>query len=146
MKFKPGEPITSAPLQISYHGVDHSRALTQRVTEESAKLGRFFDRIIFCRVVIDRPHRHHHNGALFDIRIEIGVPHELLVIRHGPSERRILDEADTPLRKHLEVKPARNDPYVAVRDAFAAAHRRLEDYARRLREGPQVVEASDMER
>jgi hypothetical protein len=33
-----------------------------------------------------------------------------------------------------------------VRDAFAAAHRRLEDYARRLREGPQVVEASDMER
>jgi hypothetical protein len=57
-----------------------------------------------------------------------------LVVRHEPSGHRILDE-DTKSRprKQLELQTSLRDPYVAVRDAFNVAQRRLEDYARRLR-------------
>ncbi len=107
--------MSSTPFQISYHGVAHSPALTGRVTEEVAKLGQFFDRITFCRVVIDRPNHRHRHGDAYAIHIEIGVPRQRIAVHHDPP-------------------PAR-DPYCAVHEAFSVARRRLEDYARRLRSG-----------
>ena len=121
-------------LHITFHGVAPSPALSQRVAKEAAKLERFFDRITSCRVVIGQPHRHHRRGGNFEIYIEIGVPRERLVVRHEASGHRALEEdALGKPRKQLELQTPRRDPYVAVRDAFNAAQRRLEDYARRLR-------------
>jgi hypothetical protein len=121
-------------LQITYHGLESSPALTDRVRREAARLERYFDRMTYCRVVIDRPHHHHRHGAAFDVHIEIGVPRDKLVVHHVPSGHRVLEEEGAASSsKSLEVKPAISDPYVAVRDAFIAARRLLEDYARRLR-------------
>ncbi|MBC7908715.1 MAG: HPF/RaiA family ribosome-associated protein, partial [Rhodospirillaceae bacterium] len=38
------------PLQITFHGIDHSDAAEERVREKVAKLEQFFDRITSCRV------------------------------------------------------------------------------------------------
>lgn len=51
----------------------------------------------------------------------------------GPME---LDEG----QKELEVDAPHGDLYVAIRDAFAAARRRLQDYARRQRRAVKVHE------
>ncbi len=40
------------PLQITFHGIDHSDAVETRIREKVAKLELLFDRITSCRVVI----------------------------------------------------------------------------------------------
>ena len=73
-------------------------------------------RIVSCRVLIEAPHRHHQQGRLYRVRIEIGVPGEHIVVGRSPDE-----------------DSAHADPHVAVRDAFRAAKRQLEDHVGRLR-------------
>ena len=62
------------PLQISFHGMEPSPAIEARIREKAAKLERFHDRIVGCKVVIEAPHRHHHKGKLYNVRIDISVP------------------------------------------------------------------------
>jgi ribosomal subunit interface protein len=99
------------PLQITLRGMDHSDALETHIQEKAAKLETFFDQIVSCRVVVEVPHQHKHQGKTFNVRIDIGVPGKELVVNRETHE----------------------DIYVALRDGFDAAKRQLEDYASRLR-------------
>jgi ribosomal subunit interface protein len=104
------------PLQISFHGMEPSPTMEARIREKAAKLERFHDRIVGCRVVVEAPHRHHHHGKLYNVRIDIRVPGKDVFVGHsGPLNH------------------AHEDVYVAIRDAFNAAGRQLEDHARRMR-------------
>lgn len=99
------------PLQITIRDIEHSDALETHIRDKADKLEEFFDRITSCRVVVDMPHKHHHQGKQFKVRIDIGVPGSEIVVN----------------RDHAE------DVYVALRDAFDSAKRQLEDYARKMR-------------
>ncbi len=101
------------PLQVTFRNMDRSDALEANIREHAEKLDQFYDRIMRCDVVVEEAHRRHHKGNLFHVRIDITVPDKELVVGREPE-------------KHH----AHEDPYVAVRDAFDAARRRLEDYAR----------------
>ena len=115
------------PLQISFRNMDPSPAVEERIRKKAAKLERFHDRIIGCTVVVEAPHRHHHKGKLYNVRVDISVPgKDVVVDRAKPSDQ------------------AHEDVYVAIRDeapiltienpdAFDAAARRLEDEARKMR-------------
>lgn len=110
-------------LQISYQNMDPSRIIEERVREKAARLEHYFDRIIGCRVVIEAPHRRR-TGGLYNVRIEISVPGKNIHVgRAGP-------------RNH-----AHEDVTVAIRDAFDAARRLLEDHARRMRGDVKTHEA-----
>lgn len=99
------------PLQITVRDVEHSEALEARIRSKVEKLEEFFKHITSCRVVVEVPHKHHHQGKQFNVRIDIGVPGSEIVVN----------------RDHAE------DVYVALRDAFDASKRQLEDYARKIR-------------
>ena len=105
------------PLQISFHNMDASDAVDARIREKAAKLDRFADRIMSCRVVVEAPNRRGHKGKLYHVRIDMTVPGagEIVVNREAPENH------------------AHEDVYVAVRDAFNAAARQLEDHARKRR-------------
>lgn len=102
------------PLQITFKGMESSAAIEAAVRKNAERLDRFHDRIMSCHVVIDSPHHHKRKGTLYDVRIAITVP--------GP------DVASHSLR---DLHHAHEDVYVAIRDAFNAAARRLQDAARR---------------
>lgn len=104
------------PLQIKFRNMLPSEALEQHVREKVAKLELLYDGIVSCRVVIEAPHKHHHKGKLYHVRIDLLVPGKELVVNRDPSKR----------AEHEDV-------YVAVRDAFVAARRKLQDFARRQR-------------
>ena len=104
------------PLEISFRNMDPSPAVEARIREKAAKLERFYNRIMGCTVVVEAPHRHHNKGKLYSVHIDIRVPGKDLVV----------DRAK-PLDK------AHEDVYIAVRDAFSAAARRLEDHSQRMR-------------
>jgi len=104
------------PLQITFRHMDPSPALEERIRRRADELGQFCDRITSCRVVVERRHQHHQQGNLFDIHVTMTIPKSQLVI--GRTHR---------------INQAHEDAYVAVRDAFDAARRQLEDHVRGAR-------------
>jgi ribosome-associated translation inhibitor RaiA len=118
------------PVQTTFRNMDASAAVAARVQEEAKKLDKYFDRITSCRVIVEAPHRHHRRGEPFHIRIELGVPGKELVVTHEPT---LEHEEQAEWHKHLEVAGPHKDVYVAIRDAFKAMRRQLQDYVRCLR-------------
>jgi ribosomal subunit interface protein len=104
------------PLQVTFRNMDHSESIEANVRERASKLDQFFEHIMCCRVVVEASHRHHHKGNLYHVRIDMTVPRGELVVSRDPGQHQ-----------------AHEDPYVAVRDAFNAARRQLENYIRKLR-------------
>ncbi|AGA32139.1 ribosomal subunit interface protein, putative [Thioalkalivibrio nitratireducens DSM 14787] len=108
----PGTPL----VEIAFRNMDHSPAVEDRVRAQIAKLGQFHDQIIACRVAVEARHRHQHKGHLYHVRIDLTVPNAELVASREPDAHQ-----------------AHQDVYVAVRDAFAAMRRQLQDFARKQR-------------
>jgi len=104
------------PLQVSFRNMPPSPAVEADIRDKAAKLEEFYDRITSVRVVVETAHRQHRQGKLFHVRIDVRVPGRELVVRREPAEHR-----------------AHEDVHVAVRDAFDAAKRQLEDYVRETR-------------
>lgn len=100
-----------ASIQVTFHGMAHSAALEQAIRERAAKLDHFHPQLISCRAVVEEAARHKHQGKQFVVRLDIKTAGAEIAVNRDHSE----------------------DPYIAVRDAFDAARRRLEDHARRQR-------------
>jgi cold shock CspA family protein/ribosome-associated translation inhibitor RaiA len=96
--------------------MEHSEAIESLVREKAAKLDTFADHIMGCRVVVEPAGKHHEHGNLYEVRIDLTVPGEEIVVTREPSQ-------------HTEHR----DIHVALRDAFDTARRQLEDYVRRRR-------------
>ena len=100
-----------SPLKITVHGIDRSEMLETRIRAKAEKLEQFFNHMTTCHVIVDMPHKHQQQGKQFNVRIDISEPGNEIVVTQDHAE----------------------DVYVALRDAFDAANRRLTDYARKLR-------------
>jgi ribosomal subunit interface protein len=108
------EDAMQRPLEIRFRQMDSSPAIEARIREKAAGLERFSERITGCRVIVEQEHRHHRQGNLFRVRVEIDAPGRELAATHaGPKDH------------------AHEDVQVAIRDAFNAAVRQLEDHVRR---------------
>lgn len=107
-----------SPLRITYRGLPTSEALEAKIREKAAKLEGFHPSITSCHVTVEEEGRHHHQGKLFKVRIDLHVP------GHDWAVNRDHDE----------------DVFVAVRDAFDAARRVLEDDVREQRGAVKVHE------
>ncbi len=104
---KPSKPI---PLQITFRDLEKSEALQARIREQVDKLGQFYSGIHSCRVTVAKLHRHPSQGQHFQVHIGIQTTDHTLVAGQEPDQN-----------------PASSDVYVAVRDAFKAMRRQLED-------------------
>jgi cold shock CspA family protein len=105
------------PPQIAFKGFEPAAHVRERVTQEMARLERFHPRMTSARVVVERVTARRHAGDLYTARIFIVLPggREVAVTRFQ-------DDAH-----------AHEDVLVAVRDAFDAAQRQIEDLARTQR-------------
>jgi len=100
------------PLQIEIQNFPRSDALEARIRQNAAKLEEFHPRITSCRVAVDEMQKHQHQGRQFRVRVEVRAPgHE---------------QAVSTLHHHEDV-------YVALRDAFDAVRRQLEEKVREAR-------------
>jgi cold shock CspA family protein/ribosome-associated translation inhibitor RaiA len=104
------------PLHITFRNMDPSDAVDAAIRERAERLDRFYPRIMSCRIVVEAPHRHQRKGKLYGVRIEVVVPGGEIAVTHEGRQNQ-----------------AHEDVYVAVRDAFDAVGRLLEDKARRQR-------------
>ncbi|HEV2300760.1 MAG TPA: HPF/RaiA family ribosome-associated protein [Stellaceae bacterium] len=105
------------PLQISFRHMGASPAIEARIKSRVAELERLFDRIVSCRVAVECRHPRHQQGNLFRVRVALKVPGREIVVGRDPAAHH-----------------AHEDAHVAVRDAFDAARRLLEDHVRKTRD------------
>ncbi len=98
------------PLQITLRNVARSDAVESAIRKKAGKLDRYHRHIVSCRVVVEIPSRHKHQGKEFVVRLDIKVPGSEIVVNHDHHE----------------------DLYVALQEAFHAAQRRLEDHERAI--------------
>ena len=110
------EANVKIPIEITFRGLPRSETVEAEAREKCAKLEQFCDSIMACRIMIESPHRRRHKGKLYRVRVDLTVPGEEIIVNRSPN-------------KHA----AHEDVYVALRDAFDATRRQLEDYARRRR-------------
>lgn len=96
------------PLQITMRHIPQSEALEARIRQRAAKLDEFHPNVTACNVTVEEQRRHHQQGRWFNVRVAVRVPSHEIVVNRDHDE----------------------DPYVALREAFDAATRRLEDVAR----------------
>jgi cold shock CspA family protein len=99
------------PLQITFRGMLTSAAIDAAVRDRVAKLEQFHPRIMSCRVVIEQPGRHKQQGEEFVGHLDLKVPGGEIAVKRDHDE----------------------DVMVALRDAFDAARRKLEDFVREQR-------------
>jgi ribosomal subunit interface protein len=104
------------PLEIRFDNMPPSPAVETAIRERAAKLERFADRIVSCHVTVKAPHKHHQQGNLFGVTVDLRIPGGEAVASRRP-------DADH----------AHEDLYVAIRDAFKAARRQLQDRVRKQR-------------
>jgi ribosome-associated translation inhibitor RaiA len=98
------------PLEIEFKDMPTSAALEQLIRDKVAKLEQLHDRITSCRVTVLEPHRHNHQGKQFHVHIRLAVPGNVLVTSHDSGDK------------------GHEDANVAVRDAFTAIRRQLENH------------------
>jgi ribosome-associated translation inhibitor RaiA len=88
-----------------------SEAVEAQVKRWVDKLGKAFGRIERCATWIEQPHHHARKGNEFRVRVELALPHKLLVVNDS-------DE----------------NAHAAIANGFRAVRRQLQDHARILRE------------
>lgn len=131
---KTSEAKTTFPLQITLRDGMMPSSTEDWIRLEAEKLEHFYNRIMGCRVTVGSPHRHHHTGTPYNIRIDLTVPGGELMIKHEPSlVTRARQSGEIQLRKHFEINVPHKQLRQAINDAFKAASRRLQDYTRRQR-------------
>ena len=99
------------PLEITAHHFTLNGALESMIRERADGLEKFYPRLIRCHVTIEGPGNHHRTGGPYDVRVDLSVPGKELVVTRKAGE----------------------DVTVVLRDAFDAARRQLQDFARRQR-------------
>jgi len=93
------------PLQITWRGFGRSDAVEAAIRDSVDKLQHVHDHIISCRVVVEQVDHHKRHGRQFAVRLDVRVPGAEIAINHEHNE----------------------DVYVAMRDAFADARRKLDN-------------------
>lgn len=107
-------------LQVVFKGMEPSPALEADIAQKIERLERVTPHVRSCRVVVDAPHRHSAQGRLFRVLVNVALPGREVVVESNDD-------------------PAHENPYIAVRDVFAAVRRRLRDVVTQDREHVRVA-------
>ena len=109
------------PLQITARNFTLNAAVEAEIRAKAARLERYYkhERIGGCHVIVEGAVGHHHRGGPFKVRIDLRLPGGQLSVD----------------------RQSEDDLAVAIREAFDAARRELQDYARKQRGDVKTVQA-----
>src|SRR5580692_5156665 len=99
--------------EITFDGCEPSPAARTVILKEIERLETHNKRITGCRVAVIAPSQKHRHGVGFQVNIWLTIPpHENIVVNHSAT--------DDARHEHANV---------AIKDAFAAARRQIDDLA-----------------
>jgi hypothetical protein len=122
------------PLQVVFRGMKPSTMLEGEIAARVEWIAGFYPRIVGCRVLVERPHRHRARGRHIHVRIELSLPGEDVVVSHAPTlHARVKDTGEESHRKDDDIDAVHKDAVTTIHEAFDTARRRLQEAARRQR-------------
>jgi cold shock CspA family protein len=122
------------PTQITFRNMESSESVKEWIRSEAEKLETFYTPIIGCRVAVEVPHRHRRKGAAYGVRIDLTLPGGEIVVKRAPTmARRLRQTRETAVSKQGELDSPRKNLRLAISQAFQAACRQLQEYARKQR-------------
>lgn len=97
------------PIQITIRDIkgEESTALEDTIRRKAEKLTQFYQHIQNCHVVVELPQKRKRQGKIYSVHIDLDVPDKELVVDRKEDQ----------------------DVYIAVRNAFNAMKRQIDDYA-----------------
>lgn len=93
------------PVQITIRDIPGSQALETHLRSKASKLKQFYKTLTSCRIVVEFDQKHKHRGKIYNVKLDVTVPGKELVVTNKSNE----------------------DVYIAVRDAFIAIIRQLDN-------------------
>jgi len=99
---------------VTFRHMKPSMTIEAAIVRNAQKLARVHSRIVWLRAVAERSTAHHRKGSVYRVELEIQVPGQ--TIAAASAKRRAYEHED--LR-------------AAVREAFAAGERQLQDFVKR---------------
>lgn len=100
------------PMEISTRDITLSPAIEAELRKRADKIERHYNRVTSCRIALERPTgNHHHDGGPYRVRVDVTVPGSEVVADKQSEEL-----------------------FVAIRDAFEAAERQVEEFVDRRRD------------
>ncbi len=105
------------PVEIAFRHYEPSDEVRAEIAAQALRLEKFSSRITSCRVVVTGPQNRRRNGDVFEVELSIAMPNHRDII----VDRR---HDDAPERTHV---------LVAIREAFDAARRQIEEAEREMR-------------
>lgn len=105
------------PLQTTFRDVHPTPELEELILEQARKLESHCPELIGCRVAVDGPPRRHRQGGHYQVRIDVTIPGEELVVNRDPNGSDRHEQCDA-----------------AIRDTFKTARRMLEEHRQRRRD------------
>lgn len=99
-------------LNVIVKDVENSESIQNSITEKAQKLKTYFEKIQYCKVILQSIQKHKHQGKLFRTTIELGLPRKRLIVNHKANE----------------------DILISIRDAFRAMEQQLEKYVQKRRQ------------
>jgi len=101
-------------LQIAFHNMKSSPALSADIQKRVAKLEKLYGRLTSCRVSVEALHRNHRTGNVHDVHIEIEAPGKRIVVSHQPH--------------HMSERHRKPTARSSIHDAFKTAEQQLKDF------------------
>lgn len=99
------------PVEIAFRHYQPTDEVRAEIVAQARRLEQLSGRITSCRVVVSGPQNRHRNGDVFDVVLRIAMPnHKDIIVDQ------CCDEA-----------PACEHALVAIREAFGAARRQIEN-------------------
>ena len=115
------------PTEISFQNCEASEEARSEIVRQVQRLQKFSKRLTSCHVVVVGPESRHRRGDPFRIDITITMPqHNDIVVNRSKGS-----------------KPEHQHVLVAIRDAFSAAQRQIEDLVREMRGEVKVHSTED---
>ena len=122
------------PLQITFRNLKHSDFLEAEIRARVARLERYYEGLLACRVLVEVPHRRHGRGNRYHLRIDLTAPGGEISVSHEASLYPGLQDIEVEaMTKTADIEAVHKQVTVAIREAFDTARRRLQDFVRRQR-------------
>ena len=122
------------PSTVKFRNMQKLENLEADILKRLDRLVRYGPSLLGAKVVVEPVAQQRQSGQRYHVRIELDLPGDTIVVAHTPERRVVLRRsAARSVRKQDEPDQAHTDAGLAVRDAFAAARRRLQDYVRKQR-------------
>ncbi len=118
--------MMSSTVNIAFRGIEQSQVAREEIEERVEKLQQFFDHIQSVRVTVESPHNHSNKGNIYQVHIAIHVPGKEIIINKGKDNHQ-----------------AHEDMSIAIRDAFDAADRQIQEFSRKIRGDVKTPSESD---